>query len=87
MAMEILAECSILHWKTLGASRRNLWTRRYRKGQLQRHNASPEGINTSINTNVSIDPSINISINISVNKDISTSIGVVIIDSLADEIT
>ena len=89
MAMEILAECSILHWKTLGASRRNLWTRRYRKGQLQRHNASPEGINTSINTNISINPSINIniSINISANNDISTNIGIIIIDSLVDEIT
>ena len=78
--MEILAESSILHQKILEASRRNYWTQQYnRKGQLQRHRASLESINTNINTNISI--------NISVNKDISTSIGVVIIDSLADEIT
>ena len=76
--MKILAESSILHWRTLGASRRHYWTQQYKKGQLQRHTASPEGINASINTNISINPSININITI--------SIGIVIIDSLADEI-
>ena len=86
--MDILAESSILHLKTLRASRRNYWTQQYRKRRLQRHSASLEDINTSINTNISINPSINIniSINISVNKDISTSIGI-IIDTLVDEIS
>ena len=79
--MEMLAECSSLLWETLGASRRNFRTQQYRKRQLQQHTASPEGINASINTNISI------SINISVNKGISTSIGIIIIDSLVDEIT
>ena len=77
--MDILAESSILHLKTLRASRRNYWTQQYRKRRLQRHSASLEDINTSINTNISINPS--------VTEDISTSNGIVIIDSLADVIT
>ena len=89
--MDILAESSILHLKTLRASRRNYWTQQYRKRRLQRHSASLEDINTSINTNISINPGINtnISITISVNKGISTIIGIIIIiiiTSLANNI-